>query len=48
MLVEHQMSDRLLTDTLQALRDVSGSLAWTAREPVRLDLLEAIESTVEF
>ena len=48
MLVEHQMSNRLLTDTLQAVRDVSGSLAWTAREPARLDLLEAIESTVEW
>ena len=42
------MSVRLLTDTLQAVRDVSGNLAWTAREPARLDLLEAIESTVEW
>ena len=42
------MPDRLLTDTLQAVRDVSGNFAWTAREPARLDLLEAIESTVEW
>ena len=42
------MPERLLTDTLQAVRDVSGSRAWTAREPARLDLLEAIESTEEW
>ena len=42
------MPDRLLTDTLQALRDVNGSLAWATREFARLDLLESTESTVEW
>ena len=45
---EHQMSDRFRIDTLQAVHNVSGSLVWTARGPARLDLLEAIENTVEW
>ena len=45
---EHHMSDRFRIDTLQALRNVSGSLAWAAHRPARLDLLEAIENTVDW
>ena len=42
------MSDRSHVDTLQAVRDLSGSLVWAARGPARLDLLEAIENTVKW
>ena len=42
------MSERFGTDTMQAVRNVSGSLMWTARGPARLELLEAVENTVEW
>lgn len=42
------MSDRFRIDTVQALRNVSGGLVWAAQRPARLDLLGAIENSVDW